>query len=336
MTGAGRRRPPTSDKDQLTLATIGLVAVTLVWGGTFVAVRDAIAEMPVLPFLFWRFLLAAIVLAMVRPGAVFALSRQQCMRGVLLGILLGGGYMLQTFGLETVSATVSGFITGMVVVFTPLLSAVITRKPLTLVGWASTAIATVGLGLLTINGALHTPGRGEWLTMAAALAFAGHVVGLSRWSTSGDAYGLTVVQLTVVTLIGLLGSFLQGGPALPPDGAVWATVIFLAVAATAMAFLTQTWAQTKMSAHRAAIVLTMEPVFAGVFGVAIGGDALTWRIVAGGVLILLAMYVVELAPQRSLPASARSAQEPAKQLSSLLDLSDGDVEVGHQAGRAGS
>lgn len=244
--------------------------------------------------------------------------------------------MLQTFGLETVSATVSGFITGMVVVFTPLLAAVITRRPLTLVSWISTAIATVGLGLLTINGALDTPGRGEWLTMAAALAFSGHILGLSRWSTGRDAYGLTAVQLSVVCVTSFAGSYVQGGPALPPDGRVWATIVFLAIAATALAFLTQTWAQTKMSAHRAAIVLTMEPVFAGVFGVAIGGDALTWRMVAGGLLILLAMYVVELAPQRSQPTRLGSAQEPAEHLSGVPDFTGIDVQVGYQAGGPGA
>ncbi len=317
-----------------TPATLGLIGVTMLWGGTFVAVRDAIAEMPVMPFLFWRFLLATFVLGLLRPRALLRLSRQQFGRGLLLGLLLGSAYVLQTFGLETTSATVSGFITGMVVVFTPLLSAALTRSRLSLASWVSTAIATAGLGLLTINGALDRPGRGEFLTMAAALAFTGHILGLARWSTGRDAYGLTVVQLAVVSVAGLAGSYAQGGPVLAPNPRVCATIVFLAVAATALAFLTQTWAQTKMSAHRAAIVLTMEPVFAGVFGVAIGGDQLTWRIVTGGLLVLIAMYVVELTPQRSRAAGVGSAQEPPEQLTGLRDLSGVHVQVGHQAGRS--
>ncbi|MCU0301693.1 MAG: DMT family transporter, partial [Candidatus Nanopelagicales bacterium] len=103
----------------------------------------------------------------------------------------------------------------------------------------------------------------------------------------------------------LLASPLQGGMAVPPNAGVWAAVAFLALAATALAFLAQTWAQTHMSAPRAAIVLTLEPVFAGIFGVTLGGDQLTTRILLGGACIVAAMYVVELAPRLSRRTAAR-------------------------------
>ena len=106
-----------------------------------------------------------------------------------------------------------------------------------------------------------------------------------------------MLQLGVVALMCLVASPLQGGLVVPPDAGVWAAILFLALAATALAFLAQTWAQTYMSAPRAAIVLTLEPVFAGFFGVTIGGDELTTRILAGGVFIVAAMYVVEFGPR---------------------------------------
>ena len=109
--------------------------------------------------------------------------------------------------------------------------------------------------------------------------------------------GLTVLQLGVVTVMCLVASPLQGGLVLPPSSQVWAAIGFLALVATALAFLAQTWAQTHLPATRAAIVLTLEPVFAGVFGVTVGGDEITARLVAGGLCILAAMYVVELAPR---------------------------------------
>ncbi len=286
---------PAWTRNHHTLATLALVGVTAVWGGTFVVVQDAVEQMPVLPFLFWRFALAAAVMALLRPRAMVRLSPQKRRHGVYLGLLLGGGYILQTFGLLHTSATVSGFITGMFVVFTPLIAWLVLRQPIGPAVWLGVALATFGLALISLNGLAM--GFGELLTLGCAALFGAHIVGLGQWSTAADAYGLTVIQLGVVALLGLVASPLQGGLAMPPTAAVWAALAFLALVATALAFLAQTWAQTYMSAPRAAIVLTLEPVFAGIFGVTVGGDTLTTRILAGGLCIVAAMYVVELGPR---------------------------------------
>ncbi|MCU0283121.1 MAG: DMT family transporter [Candidatus Nanopelagicales bacterium] len=299
---------PAWARSHRTLATLALVAATAVWGATFVVVQDAVEQMPVLPFLWWRFALATAVLALVRPRAVLDLSAQQRRRGLVLGLLLGGGYVLQTFGLLHTSATVSGFITGMFVVFTPLIGWLVLGEPVARPVWFAVGLATLGLALISLRG--FAIGFGELLTLGCAALFAGQIVGLSRWSTSRDAYGLTVLQLGVVALLCLLASPLQGGVALPPNPGVWAAVVFLALAATALAFLAQTWAQTHMTAPRAAIVLTLEPVFAGIFGVTLGGDELTARILAGGACIVAAMYVVELAPRLTRGAVAPEQARP--------------------------
>ncbi|MDH3959468.1 MAG: DMT family transporter [Actinomycetota bacterium] len=278
-----------------TLAPLSLVGVTAVWGCTFVVVQDSVEQMPVLPFLFWRFALAAVVLALVRPTAIRTLSRDKRRHGMILGLLLGAGYIFQTFGLLYTSATVSGFITGMFVVFTPLIAWAFLRQPIAPAVWLGVALATVGLALISLNG--FSIGFGELLTLGCAAMFASHIVGLGQWSTASDAYGMTVLQLGVVALMCLVTSPLQGGLTLPPNSGVWAAIVFLALVATALAFLAQTWAQTYMSAPRAAIVLTLEPVFAGIFGFTLGGDELTARIVAGGLCIVAAMYVVELGPR---------------------------------------
>ena len=279
------------------LAVLALVAATAVWGSTFVVVQDAVEQMPVLPFLFWRFALAAVVLAVVRPRAVLALSPAKRRHGVVLGLMLGAGYVLQTFGLLHTSATVAGFITGMFVVFTPLIGWAVLGEPVARPVWLAVGLATVGLALISLNGL--SMGFGELLTLGAAAMYAGQIVGLARWSTASDAYGLTVLQLGVVAVLCLVASPLESGMAMPPSAGVWVAILFLALAATALAFLAQTWAQTHMSAPRAAIVLTLEPVFAGVFGVLVGGDQLTGRVLAGGLCIVAAMYVVELAPRVS-------------------------------------
>ncbi len=299
---------PAWARNHHTLATLALVATTAVWGATFVVVQDAVEQMPVLPFLFWRFALAALVLAVLRPGALRGLDPVKRRHGLWLGLLLGSGYVAQTFGLLHTSATVSGFITGMFVVFTPLIGWVALRQPITPAVWVAVGLATLGLGLISLTGL--SIGFGELLTLGCAALFGAHIVGLGQWSTASDAYGLTVVQLGVVALMCLLASPLQGGMALPPTAEVWVAIVFLAIAATALAFLAQTWAQTHMSAPRAAIVLTLEPVFAGIFGVTLGGDQLTGRILAGGACIVAAMYVVEFGDRvgpRRLPAQEAAA-----------------------------
>jgi len=138
-------------------------------------------------------------------------------------------------------------------------------------------------------------GGGEALTLVCALAFGLHIVGLGEWSSSYESAGLAVVQLTTVAVI----SIVIAAPstlAPPPDAAVWGAILLTALAATTLAYLIQTWAQTRLAPTRTAVVLTMEPVFAGIFGVTLGGDHLGPRIIVGAALVLVAMYMVELAP----------------------------------------
>jgi drug/metabolite transporter (DMT)-like permease len=281
------------------VGTIALVAVTAVWGSTFVVVKDAVERMPVMDFLTWRFALAAVVMAVARPGAVTTLGRDGRRHGVLLGLALAAGYVAQTFGLERTPATISGFITGLFVVFTPLCAGLLLRKRVDVMSWLGVAIATGGLALLSLHGL--SVGRGEAITLLCALSFALHIVGLGEWSRSQDAYGLAVVQLATVAVVSAVAAA-PDSLAPPPDGKAWGAILLTALAATAVGFFVQTWAQAHLAPTRAAVVMTMEPVFAGVFGVAIGGDDLTARVVIGALLVLAAMFLVELGPRRAADA----------------------------------
>ena len=289
------------------LATAGLLATTAVWGSTFLVVKDAIASVPVLDFLGLRFAVACAAMLAVRPRALAALGRTGWRHGALLGLVLAAGYAAQTFGLQTASASVSGFITGLFVVFTPLIGAVLLRRRVPSAVWVAVVLATVGLGLISLHGL--SIGRGELLTVVGAFFFALHIVGLGEWSHRHDAYALAVVQIGTVAAVslglalvgdvGILGGL--GGHAghhsrlltLPPDAAGWAAVGVTALLGTAAGFFLQTWSQARMPATRAAVVLTMEPVFAGVTGV-LAGETLAVRGWIGAALVLAAMYAVEL------------------------------------------
>jgi drug/metabolite transporter (DMT)-like permease len=283
-------------KKSATLALSALVLVTAVWGGTFVMVQSAIERMQVMDFLAWRFGLAAVLMIAIRPRCFKGITRQEVWRGMALGGVLGLGYICQTYGLLWASASVSGFITGMFVVLTPVMSWLILRhKPGKRI-WLAVVLATFGLGLLSLHG--WAVGRGEMLTLACAVFYAIHIVGLGAWSSKYETYGFTVLQLAVVAIIATLTA-IPGGIEVPPDAGVWAVVAVTAVLATAVAFLVQTWAQALVSPTRAAVVMTMEPVFAGIFGVIFAGDRLTTRIIAGAICVLAAMILVQLKSEAS-------------------------------------
>ncbi len=274
--------------------TLALVGVTAIWGSTFVVVKDAVEHMPVTDFLTWRFALAALAMLLLRPRSVGALGRSGRRAGAVVGVALGSGYLLQTLGLQHTSAAVSGFITGMFVVLTPLGAAVLLRKPPGPAAWFAVGLATVGLGLLSLHG--FSVGAGELLTLGCAVAFALHIVGLGRWASSYDAYGLAVVQLLTTSAMCAVVA-VPGGLAVPPTWGVWGALALTALAATALAFVVQTWAQAHLAPTRAAVVMTMEPVFSGLFAVLLAGEVLGLRTLLGAALVLSAMVLTEVGPR---------------------------------------
>jgi drug/metabolite transporter (DMT)-like permease len=287
------------------LATIGLLAMTAVWGSTFVLIKGVVDRMPVADFLAVRFVLAAIVMFALFHRHVARLSRRQLWRGAVLGAIYGSGQLLQTWGLSMISPSVSGFVTGMYVVFTPILATVLLRQRMPPVVWLAVGMATLGLALLSLNG--FSVDKGVWLTLLSALLYGLHIVGLGHWSRADEAFGLSAVQMAVIALVCLLATAGHSGPMLPPDRSAWMATLYMALIAGAGAMLMQTWAQAHLPATRAAIVMTTEPVFAAGFAVLLGVDVLTWRMLVGGGLVLAAMYLVELMPRReakALPAEA--------------------------------
>lgn len=284
------RRPPAS-----TLAVLGLLAVTAAWGSTFFLLKDVVERVPVSDFLAVRFALAAAAVWLLAPRSVAALTPAERRSGVLLGVVYGAAQLLQTVGLQHTSASVSGFVTGMYVVFTPLLGAVLLRARIGRVVWVAVALSTAGLAVLSLQG--FAIGGGEALTLASALLYGAHIVGLGLWSSGRSAIGLTVVQLLTITVV-CGAAAAPGGVVLPQTGGDWLALVYMALVAGALALVVQTWAQAHLAATRAAIIMTMEPVFAGLFAVLLGGERLGPRVVVGGALVLAAMYLVELGPRR--------------------------------------
>ena len=278
-------------------ATALLVFVTFIWGFTFVTNQFILKSMSVADLMAWRFIIAAAVMVAAKPTAMFKLPKAQVIQGCALGLLLSIGYLAQMAGLDNtdLTATASGFITGMFVVLTPLISGFLMKQHIHRNAWIAVALATIGLGLIALKG--WTFGHAEAVTFVCAVMFAFHIAYLARWSQPEHVFALTTVQLCVVALFSVGFSVMQGGPQLPETTQLWLAIVLLAVLASSLGFFAQTWVQSHVSATRAAIILTMEPVFAGIAGVTIGTDTLTKKLVIGASCILTAMYLAELSPR---------------------------------------
>jgi len=277
------------------LAPWALLAVAMAWGWSFVIMKDAIGRQSVNNFLFTRFGVAVVVMVMIRPKVLQLMNRDLVMRAGAAGIFLGSGYIFQTLGLERTGAAITGFVTGLYIVLTPIFASIFLRQRVDRFTWSCIAIATIGLALLSIRG--WSVGFGELLIFISAIFFAIHIIALSKWSSGRDAYAMTVVQLAMCAILSGIAS-IPGGYSPPPDAGVWAVVVFTAVFATAIAFIIQTWSQAHMSATKVAVILTMEVVFAALFAILFGGESLTLQSTLGGLMVITAMYLIVIRQEK--------------------------------------
>ena len=268
---------------------LGLLATTAVWGGAFLIMKDSLLRQDVYSFLASRFILAAAFMFMYKPKSLTGLDRKFVKRAVLIGLLLCSGFIFQTFGLTQTTVSNTGFITGLYLVFTPLISWLLLKREIFKVQWLAVLVATIGLYFISFNGI--SVGIGEILVLISALLFAGQIVALGEWSDGENTYALTLIQILVSAVI-FFALSLKDGFQLPPDNAVWSAVFYTAFFATFLGFLIQTKAQSVMSATVAGVLLAMETPFALFFGLYFDNDPITLRIISGGTLVLLAMALV--------------------------------------------
>ena len=271
--------------------TLLLVAVTAVWGWTFVVVQDAIALYGVLPFLAVRFTLAAAALA---PIYAVKLTRRSLVVGGGIGIVLAAGYLFQTTGLLYTTPTNSGLITGLFVVFAPLADRLLFGASASRQVILAVFLSLIGMVMLA-GGGPEGVNLGDFLTLLCAMALGLHIALLSRYAAGHDAGGLTLAQIIAMALVFVAVWPFFDPVSLPPTE-VWVALLVTGLLASAGAFLVQTTVQQKIPAARTAIILTMEPVFAAIFGYWLAGDRLVLVQIAGAALILSALVIGEVLP----------------------------------------
>jgi drug/metabolite transporter (DMT)-like permease len=289
-------------------ALLALLAVTAVWGVTFVQVKDAVALYPLFAFLAVRFAIASVTLALPVRGRLSALGRDGWAAGAGLGLLLAAGYGLQTAGLERTTVSSTGFITGLYVVFTPLLALLLFRVRSGRAVWVGVVLATVGLALL--SGVEAGAPTGDALVLAGAAAYSLQIVLLERFAPRFDALAFTQAEM-VAAFVGFTAVALALGQVeLPRGWTVWGALVVTGVFASALGYLVQTWAQRRTSATRTALAFTMEPVFTALFGYTLAGDRLGLVGWTGCAVILAGILVAEPAAASAL---VRVLRRPERQ-----------------------
>ena len=275
------------------IAVLALLGVGFGWGAAFVLMKDAIAQQDLYDFLATRFTIAALAMALLQPQRVMAIRARDLKVGLPLGVVLAGGYITQTIGLDLTTAAISGFITGLYVVLTPILAWLMVRrrpsKKLAL------AVGFAVIGLLLISGATATSLElqlGQLWLLACALLFALHIFLLGEHGGKSNPYTLAMIQIAGVAAVSWVFALADGYQA-PPNGQVWTAILFTALFATILAFWLQTWAQTVLDSARVALILTSEVVFAAGIAVAVGQEQLALQTIFGGALMVVAMLVVE-------------------------------------------
>ncbi|HYP05238.1 MAG TPA: DMT family transporter [Bryobacteraceae bacterium] len=277
-------------------AEFALAIVCLIWGSTFVLVKKALDDVSPALFLAFRFSIAAVLLAVV-----FAIRRKSdsvvvWSGGILTGLFLFAGYLLQTIGLKFTTPAKSGFLTGLYIVLVPLLTALVYRRVPGISEWVGVLLATAGMGLMTLTSARLEMGLGDLLTVACAGAFAVHILLLGHYAKRMPTEWLTLLQIGACAIFAAISCRFVETPFVRWTPRVWVALSVTACLATALAFLLQTWGQRYTTPTRAALIFSLEPVFAWLTSYVFEHEVLTRQVLAGAGCILAGILLVELKP----------------------------------------
>lgn len=272
-----------------------LLTVAIAWGVTFLMVQDAIKTVPVYAFLFWRFSIATILMAIISYKYFKEINKQSIVYGVILGILLFSGFATQTFGLSHTKSSIIAFLTGLNVIIVPFLAFVIFKQHVRRMVFVGSILAVFGLYMLTMSGELSI-GIGEILGLICAAFFALQIMFTDIYSKKANVFMLVLFQFLTVSILSLIFSLSLDNVTfnLNFDYIFLKAVIITSIFATVYAFLIQTYMQQFTTPTKTAIIFAMEPVSAGIFGYFIGNELLSSIQIYGAALILFAVLLAEI------------------------------------------
>jgi drug/metabolite transporter (DMT)-like permease len=270
---------------------LALVAVTAIWGYTFVPVQKALDAYPLFAFLAVRFAISGVALAPFAWAPLRALPRSGWVAGLVAGAFLAAAYAFQTAGLELTTVASTGFITGLYVVFTPILALALFRTRVPAAAWGGVGLSLVGLAL--ISGIPGGSVVGNLLVLANAVAQSFQITAMERFAPRYDARALTFLQMTVSCVAFVAIAVAAGQLEMPDDAQTWYALVVTGLFAGALGYLVATWVQSRATAARTALVFTLEAPFAALFGVLLLSESLGWAGWLGCAVMLAGIVLSE-------------------------------------------
>ena len=273
-------------------ANLLLIVVAAIWGLTFVVIKNALDDIEPFTFNAYRFLIASIFMAFICFFYKSKFNKHMLITGGIIGFFLFLGYSFQTIGLQYTTASNSGFITGLSVIFVPLLAAMFTKKLPGKYSVAGAILAAVGLFFLSVDHNL-TYNIGDIITLFGALAFAIYILLLGKYSPQFDTIPFVTIQIFIVAFFSLICSFALETPAVTMTSGIVIALLVCAIPATCLAFMIQTWAQKFTTPTHTAILTSSEPVFAAVFAYMLLSELFTTRHFLGAGIMLIGILLVQ-------------------------------------------
>ena len=312
------------------LVVLALSLSTAVWGSSFFLAKQVVVRHDPLTVLALRFAIGAAVMLALRPGCLRGLPRHFWLRGLALGAVYGAAQLPHYYGLREVPAATAGFVVGVYVVVTPALDYLLFRQRSTVRTLAGVALAGAGLAVFAWAGGGSRTGL--LLCLVAAVVYALQISVLGAWSPARDVWAFTFLQLVTVAVVTGVGASVKGLD-VPTAGADWLVIVYLAVVVGVVGIAVQTWAQHRIPAPHAAVIMAAEPLWAAALAVALTAEAVTSRLVLGGAFLLLANVVIATAPARS-PSRTGSMHPPSHQDRHQLEQSEDDDPRTERSARA--
>jgi len=279
------------------IADLLLLSVTIFWGSTFIIVKKAIEEMPTFAFLSIRFWIASILLMLMFLRRLKKINMKLVRDGIILGIVLFLAYAFQTVALQYSPATIVGFLTGLNVIFTPILSAILLKKIPRVYSQIGAVLSFIGVTLMSMDRNL-TISEGEVLTIICSVFVAIQIILTDKYSRRHDTYLLTVVEITTMAILSTAVSLFSEPYLIPKHWSFYliASFIITSVFATVYAFVIQNTAQKYTTPTKTAIIFIMEPIFSAIFSYLIGKEALSERVYIGGAVMFFGLFISEIGP----------------------------------------
>ena len=271
---------------------LALLTAALIWGSSFIIMKDTLDHIPVFQLLAIRFTLGGLLLALIFHKRLIKAGCVILPHGAICGVFLLAAYAAQTYGLKTTSPGTNAFLTAVYCVMVPFMAWGLSRKRPTVYNWLAAAMCITGIGLISLSGDL-TIGVGEWLTLLSGLLYALHIMGLSRFGEKDDPIALTIVQFVVVAILSWICTLTIEHDADFPAPAVWPKLMYLTILATAVTLVCQSVGQSLTPPSQSAILLSLESVFGALFSVLLGYEVLTLPILCGFALVFVSVIVSE-------------------------------------------